>query len=275
MATTVNQKPKINPALKGLLPPLSQEEYNELENSIKKEGCRDPILIWSGPDEIIDGHNRFEICEKLGVKYDMKFKKFENQEAVEDWMASNQIARRNLTAQQRLYYLGKEYRRKVTNQGGDTSSPDRPNVAAELAKERGVSERTMVEAGRFASAVDTLTEAKPEAREAILAGTTKATVDDVIQLAKLPDNLLKAAAESFAQGVKIKEIKEKIPKPAPKPGMIQAFAEDKKIEDALGVIIRLTLARQQILGVTAESQACENALKILEASWRQWRTLSS
>lgn len=86
---------KINSDLKGLIPPLQEDEYKTLEKSLVNEGCRDKILTWD--DTIIDGHNRFEICTKNGIPFKTEDKDFENIEAVKVWMIDNQKGRRNLT----------------------------------------------------------------------------------------------------------------------------------------------------------------------------------
>ena len=36
----------IDPEFESLVPPLSQEEYSQLEANILRDGCRDPITIW-------------------------------------------------------------------------------------------------------------------------------------------------------------------------------------------------------------------------------------
>ena len=48
----------IDPVLKSLIPPLSDEEFKQLEENIKAEGCRDALVIWRGT--IVDGHNRLK-----------------------------------------------------------------------------------------------------------------------------------------------------------------------------------------------------------------------
>ena len=55
----------IDPEFKNLIPPLTSEEYAGLEESILAEGCRDSLVAWHGI--LIDGHNRYEICEKYGI----------------------------------------------------------------------------------------------------------------------------------------------------------------------------------------------------------------
>ncbi|MFH1539957.1 MAG: MT-A70 family methyltransferase [bacterium] len=89
----------INPEYKSLIPSLSPEEYAELESSILAEGCRDAIVTWNG--FIVDGHNRYEICEKHGVPFTTVEKSFDNENEAKRWIIRNQFARRNLTPYQR------------------------------------------------------------------------------------------------------------------------------------------------------------------------------
>ena len=55
-------KININPEFKALIPPLSSEEFAQLEANILEEGIRDDIVTWQGV--IVDGHNRYAIATK-------------------------------------------------------------------------------------------------------------------------------------------------------------------------------------------------------------------
>lgn len=90
----------IDQELKNLIPPLTEEEYAGLEESILNEGCRDAIVLWG--ETIIDGHNRYEICTKHGIYFRTVQKEFEDRNAAKLWMMQNQLARRNLTDFQRI-----------------------------------------------------------------------------------------------------------------------------------------------------------------------------
>lgn len=90
----------IDPEFKNLIPPLTSEEYAGLEESILAEGCRDSLVAWHGI--LIDGHNRYEICEKYGIPYSIMETDFESRDAVKLWMMKNQLARRNLNGFQRV-----------------------------------------------------------------------------------------------------------------------------------------------------------------------------
>lgn len=51
---------KIDREFGSLIPPLSDQEKQQLEDNLKIDGCRDALL---------DGHNRLEICNRLGIKF--------------------------------------------------------------------------------------------------------------------------------------------------------------------------------------------------------------
>ena len=90
---------KIKEEFKSLIPPLTMEEFKQLEDNCLEEGIREKILTWNG--FIIDGHNRFEISERWNLDFETESKHFENEEAVKEWMILNQFGRRNLSNYQR------------------------------------------------------------------------------------------------------------------------------------------------------------------------------
>jgi ParB-like chromosome segregation protein Spo0J len=85
---------QINPKFKEAIPPLSEEEYENLRESVIAEGCRDSIIVWNGV--IVDGHNRFSICREFDIPFHTFEKAFEDEEAVIEWIMFNQLSRRNL-----------------------------------------------------------------------------------------------------------------------------------------------------------------------------------
>lgn len=89
----------IDQEFQALIPPLSAEEKQQLEANIVSDGCRDPLVVWG--DTLIDGHNRYEICTRLGIEFDCVEKDFDSREDVIVWMVDNQRGRRNLNDFQR------------------------------------------------------------------------------------------------------------------------------------------------------------------------------
>ena len=112
-----------------LIPPLSDDEFKRLEKSILAEGVRDPIITWNGT--IIDGHNRYTVCQKHGIKFNTAPRKFASRDAAKIWIIENQFGRRNLSKYDRsvlalqlepLYAA--EAKRKHDANGGDKKSDE-------------------------------------------------------------------------------------------------------------------------------------------------------
>lgn len=91
---------KIDEELRDLLPPQTEEEHRILEESILKDGCIEPIKTWN--DYIVDGHNRYEICEKYNIGFEEYVYGYENKQQAINSMLENQLGRRNLTDVQRI-----------------------------------------------------------------------------------------------------------------------------------------------------------------------------
>lgn len=165
-------KLNIDQEYKALIPPLSAEEFAQLEANILRDGCLHPIVTWE--ETIIDGHNRYEICQKHGLTFKTTTMEFADRNSAMDWMDANQLGRRNLSPVDFKLALGRRYNRTKKPQGGDhgnqhvakDQNDPLPNTAAKLATQHGVSEATVKRAGKLAEAV----EAHPEIKEAIASG---------------------------------------------------------------------------------------------------------
>jgi N6-adenosine-specific RNA methylase IME4 len=90
---------KILQELESLIPPLSNEEFKQLERNILEEGIREPLITWNGI--LIDGHNRYRIAQEHDMNYETLEKEFDNINRVKEWMIHNQFGRRNLSNYQR------------------------------------------------------------------------------------------------------------------------------------------------------------------------------
>jgi hypothetical protein len=192
----------IDPELKALIPPLSQEEFEQLEQNIRQWGCLDPLKVWPVPssDDIIllDGHNRFVICSNHNVSYVTENIMLIDRAAAIDWMIANQLGRRNLSVEQVAYLRGKQYqqeKKEVSNPDGsnqyievmDQNDPQpHESTAVKLAKQHGVSEGTIKRDDKYAEAVDEIANAtSPEVRQQILSGDSKLTKSATLKLAML------------------------------------------------------------------------------------------
>ena len=155
---------KIDPELRDLLPPLTDDEYKQLEKNIVENGFdrNFPIMEWHG--FIVDGHNRYSICKKHNIEYVIGTLGYDTKDEVMEWMLDIQLGRRNLSPIQRIA-VAEKYRPIYEKQakenlkqatGGDRRSDEfknqglvnlpkvenKINTSEKLASIAGVSEKT-------------------------------------------------------------------------------------------------------------------------------------
>lgn len=178
--------------LKELIPPLKPEELAQLELNILEHGVLEPLIVWEttqmqfepnsdNPKKclvLIDGHNRFGLIEKHGLPYEIHRLRFETLTAVKAYIIDNQLGRRNLTDEQISYLRGLRYLEQKKNRGGfqDGSHTD---VAKNLGKQFGVSERTIKRDADFAKGLDKLS---PSFRTEVLQGDVGMNKKNLIAL---------------------------------------------------------------------------------------------
>jgi hypothetical protein len=158
--------------LQMLCPPLTDEEYAHLEASLLAEGCRDPLVVWPrhGALVLLDGHNRYRICQAHGLPYLLTEVPLASQEAAVNWVIDNQLGRRNLSEEQKSYLRGKRYNLEKKAEGRPGKLPHcEGETGQRLAQEYGVGRATIERDGEFAQAVDVLaTNVSPDMRDAAL-----------------------------------------------------------------------------------------------------------
>ena len=146
---------RVDKEFESLIPPLSEDEFRQLEENCVKEGIRDALVVWKVPngDQIlIDGHNRWKISAKHGgIPFQIKEMKFDLREDAIAWIIRNQFGRRNLSPYHRgLLALRLEPFAKAEakkRQGTRTDKGNIPQKSAEsrdeVAKVAGVSHDTI------------------------------------------------------------------------------------------------------------------------------------
>jgi len=91
---------KINPEYEALLPKLTEPEFQELKESIRKDGLHYTLAINKG-GVILDGHHRFRACRELGVEPKVEVKEFENALLEKKFVIESNLKRRHLNKFQR------------------------------------------------------------------------------------------------------------------------------------------------------------------------------
>lgn len=240
------------------IPPLTDEEFKQLEDNILADGVViNPIIVWNGV--IVDGHNRFRILESHpDLPYTIHEKSFEDRFSALAWICKNQLGRRNLTPSQKKYLIGKQYEAEKARYGGDRKSEAAKSssqignlisplkTSERIAKENGISKNSVFRAESFAKAVDIADEIEPGIRSDILSGNVKATAKDVEDIIQAPpderpqliDKLRcpppTKKKEPSSDKAKIQEISEGLTKPRGKATQADMLYE---LDDALNTLI--------------------------------------
>ena len=90
----------VNEELKAYIDPLTPDEHAALERSILAEGCRDALVLWG--DVLVDGHNRYGICQKHGLPFQtVQNTGFQSMADVHLWMIDQHLGRRSVSDFQR------------------------------------------------------------------------------------------------------------------------------------------------------------------------------
>lgn len=113
----------ISQEFKRLIPALLSEDSKQLEANILSDGeIKEPLYIWrtEGQSILLDGHNRYRIAEKHGLKFDTTEIVLSDRDHAKLWIATHQLGRRNLTDDQRADIANevREIRSKIASDEG-------------------------------------------------------------------------------------------------------------------------------------------------------------
>lgn len=189
---------RIDREFESKIPPLTAEEFQQLEENILADGVViNPIIVWNSV--IVDGHNRYRIIERHpDIQYTTHEKHFDDRYAVIAWICKNQLGRRNLTPEQKKYLIGKQYEAEKATHGAkdgfrgnqhtslvkcqDGTLPNQADTADRIAKENGIGRRSVFRAEAFSKAVDIADEVDPGIRYDLLSGKIKANDKEIREL---------------------------------------------------------------------------------------------
>ena len=198
---------KIDPEFQSQIPPLTDDEFKQLEENILKEGkLISPLIIWG--NTLVDGHNRYAILQKHPEIYFSTMPlRFENREEAVAWICRNQLGRRNFTPEQKKFLIGKQYSVEHRKPGGngnnqytattqeavqeelcqiDTIPPTsaEASIRKQIAERNNVSESYVARSEKFMRGVEIMEQMMPGMQEKILSGQFKVRDADMHRLAR-------------------------------------------------------------------------------------------
>lgn len=197
----------IDREFRDLIRPLMKDEYRHLEAALLSDGCQEPITVWKGV--IVDGHNRYEICTRLGIPFSTRERHFDNREEAIIWICSNQLARRNISDETRRYLIGKRYEAEKViaakrnyngwnqyrkrEQSGDLpyevidpeAQQEKIRTSQRIGDEYHLAHGTVEKYGTYSKAVDAIARKDPTMLPRILSGRYKISHDNVVALSRM------------------------------------------------------------------------------------------
>ncbi len=199
---------KLDPEFENLIPDATKEEWELLEGSLLSDGCHTPLVIWRGV--LIDGHRRYKLCTKHKINFQTRVLEVKTREEAIQWSITNQLSRRNLSAERISYLRGKYYNTEKLaphrpEKGAHNAHLNLPpknqaktekasKTAEKIAKENNVNPTTVRRDAEFARAVEILTETIGlGVKSEILGGNSPLSKKDVIAISKLPADKQAAA----------------------------------------------------------------------------------
>jgi len=163
-------------------PPMSDEEFQDLKDSIENMGVQTPIVIYE--DKVIDGWHRYTAALDVGLpcpEVDLP-----DDTDPRDFVLANNKSRRHLTKSQLAISYAKVYEWRPSSKKASLGEPGSPHKSnQDLAKMAGTSTRTIQQAKTVLAKAD---ESVVEAVE-----TGKISVKRGAQIAKLPKEKQKKA----------------------------------------------------------------------------------
>ena len=245
---------KTDPDFQSLIPPLSQEAYEELELNIVCNGCREPIKVWG--DYIIDGHNRYKICHEYDIAFTTEEVELKSKDDVISWICINLIENRDLPENYRRYLIGKQYYcEKVVgamNEAGANQYSIPVNrkhhsgkTATKIGKDYHVSPSTVNKYLQYVKALDRLKPDFPDLVEGILFENIKISQDNLIYLSKKPKSFISMVVDNISDSKRISVADiiypTKSQEAAPLPQVTKSTVKDMPVYDPDAYVSSLTL----------------------------------
>jgi phage N-6-adenine-methyltransferase len=195
----------VDAELAALVPPLQAEERRLLEESLAREGCRDPLVVWAETGILLDGHNRHAICTRLGIPFTTTTLSFATKDEALLWVVDNQLGRRNLSDLDRIALAAKreplQRLRAAANQGARTDLVQNSAGGSERSRTRELAARTAnVSHDTYTKGKKVLEQGVPELVQAVRA--EEVSIDAASLVADLP---VEEQVEVVATG-KVKEV---------------------------------------------------------------------
>lgn len=271
----------VSEELKAYIDPLTPDEHEALERSLLTEGCRDALVLWG--DLLIDGHNRYGICQKHGIPFQtVQHPHFKSMDDVHLWMIDQHLGRRSVSDFQRgVLALRKREILAQRRERGAAPSPTKDQATdhagtpiaaasapassttapepAPLKNRTDIARAARLSANQVVMIEKIQSQAVPELVAAVKQGAI--SLNAAAAVASLPAEEQKAAA--LAGKDELKQAAKRVREVKRKPALERDDAvanEDPPFEPGSGPHDEVQALRQRVAELTAENEALRQQL---------------
>ena len=186
----------------------TEEEQENLERSLMREGCMEPIITWRGV--ILDGHKRYKFCGYEDIDYEIREMEFNSREEAVIWICRKRVIGLTQHKPMYRYLVGKWYNmQKQLNKTNRKKSDAQEHMQEFLQEQKpagvkqrsdsvwdtssrvgdklGISHSTVEDCGTFARMLDRISDIEPVLFEAILKGEVHFKQADIRQMVKMDE----------------------------------------------------------------------------------------
>jgi len=189
-----------------IFPMMSEDEFSQLVEDIKKNGQHEPIWLYQG--KIIDGRNRYKACCQLNI--DPKYQEWDGNGSLVFFVLSLNLNRRHLSSSQKaviaidilplLESEAKERKRVAGEQYGRGHEKDSQIIEQPINTNKSTEKAAKVTGSnrQYVSDVKAIAKQSPEVMEHIRQGTL--TVPEAKKISKLPKDKRETILQKVTSG---------------------------------------------------------------------------
>ena len=204
MTSSIGTRLRVNPDLRFLVAPLSEQAHKELKGRLLQNGCSTPIRVWE--NTVLVDYEAFEICKSNSIPMTVSRIRLGSMEEATAWICKNQLLRKDIPEKMRQYLIGKRFlvekalgaheatkgRRSAASEMTTTVIVDNnpyddtaTKTCERLGLEYHISFATVRKYGIFAGILDYIRSKEPSLADKILSGKIRISHEHLVEISQL------------------------------------------------------------------------------------------
>lgn len=180
--------------------PYPPDKQTELEKSLMRNGCREPVIAWNGV--IIDGYKRYRFCCDEGIDYTVEDMDFPSEEEAVSWICRKRIPLCEKLTPAYRYLIGRLYIAQKQVYQIDKKLPEeertillhppRRRVSCFIGEETSLGRSTVEAYSMYTESMDRIADKSWQLFQALLSGSVKLTTKEIHTCAAMSEWRIKS-----------------------------------------------------------------------------------